>query len=42
MATYAPNMFCNFYLVKNANIANDSAIAKAEEKFSRDLDYLEV
>jgi hypothetical protein len=31
-AVLVPDMFCNFYLVKNHKIANNSATTEAEEK----------
>jgi len=34
-------MFCNFYLVKNRKIANNSTTTKASEKISTDLETLE-
>ena len=36
-----PDMFCNFYLVKNHRIANHSASAEAGEKVSTYLESLE-
>ncbi len=35
------DMFCNFYLVKNHKIANNSATTEAREKISTDLESLE-
>jgi hypothetical protein len=37
------DMFCNFYLVKNCNIANNSTTTKAREKISvsTDLESIE-
>ena len=32
VAALVPDMFCNFYLVKNHKIAKTSTIAKAKEK----------
>ncbi len=32
MAAPVPGMFCNFYLVKNHKIANNSATTEAREK----------
>jgi len=34
-------MFCNFYLVKNHKIANNSATTEARDKISADLDPVE-
>jgi len=34
-------MFCNFYLVKNHRIANNSTTTKAREKIRRGLESLE-
>jgi len=36
-----PDMFCNFYLVKNHKIANNSATTEAREKTSTYLESLE-
>jgi hypothetical protein len=41
VAAWFPNMFCNFYLVKNHKIANNSTTTKAREKISTDLESLE-
>jgi hypothetical protein len=41
-ARLVPDMFCNFYLVKNHKIANNSATTKAREKISTYLEFLEV
>jgi hypothetical protein len=41
MAACVPDMFCNFYLVKNNKIAKYSATTKAREKISTDLESLE-
>jgi hypothetical protein len=38
VAAWVPVMFCNFYLVKNHKIANDSKITKARENTSADLE----
>ncbi len=35
------NMFCEFYLVKNHKIANNSATTEANEKISIDLESVE-
>jgi hypothetical protein len=37
VATLVPEMFCNFYLVKNQKIANKSTTTKTREKISADL-----
>jgi hypothetical protein len=34
VAALVPDMFCNFYLVQNHKIANNSATSKAREKIS--------
>ncbi len=34
-------MFCNFYLVKNHKIANNSTTTEAREKVRKDLESLE-
>jgi hypothetical protein len=36
-----PDMFYNFYLVKNHKIANNSATTEAREKISTNLESLE-
>jgi hypothetical protein len=36
VAAWVLNMFCNFYFVKNHNIANNSTTIKAREKMSTD------
>ncbi len=41
MAALVQDMFCNFYLVKNHKIANNSATAEARERISTYLEYLE-
>jgi hypothetical protein len=38
---WSPDMFCNFYLVKNQKIASDSATTEAREKMRTDLESLE-
>jgi hypothetical protein len=38
VAALVPDMFCNFYLVKNHKIANNSVNTEAKEKMST---YLE-
>ncbi len=42
VAAGVQDMFCNFYLVKNPKIAKNSTTAKAREKISTDLEYLEL
>jgi len=37
----AADMFCNFNLVKNHKIANNSVTTEAREKISRDLESSE-
>jgi hypothetical protein len=41
VAAWVAIMFCNFYLVKNHKIANNSTSAGAREKLSTDLESLE-
>jgi hypothetical protein len=41
VAAWNPNMFSNFYLVKNHNIAKNSTTTKARVKISTDLESLE-
>jgi hypothetical protein len=41
VATWVPDMFCNFYLVKNHKIAKKSTTTKAIEKIIADLESLE-
>jgi len=41
VAAWVPDMFCNFCLVKNHKIANNSATAEARDKISTDLESLE-
>jgi hypothetical protein len=41
VAAWVPDMFCNFYLVKNHKIAKNSTTAKVREKISTDLESLE-
>jgi hypothetical protein len=41
MAALVPDVFCNFYLVKNNNIANNSATTEVREKISTGLESLE-
>jgi hypothetical protein len=41
VAAWFPDMFCNFYLVKNYKIADNSTTAKAREKIRTDLESLE-
>jgi hypothetical protein len=41
VAAWVPITFCNFYLVKNHKIANNSTSAGAREKLSTDLESLE-
>ncbi len=41
MAAWLTDMFYNFQLVKNHKIAENSAITKAREKLSTDLESLE-
>jgi hypothetical protein len=40
-AAWFPDMFCNFYLVKNHKIVKNSTTTKAKEKISTDLESLE-
>ncbi len=41
VAAWVPDMFWNFYLVKNHKIANTTTTTDAREKMSTDLEYLE-
>jgi hypothetical protein len=41
VAAWFPDMFRNFYLVKNRKIANNSTTTEAGGKKSSDLDFLE-
>jgi hypothetical protein len=41
VAALFPDMFCNFYFVKNHKIAKNSTTAKAGGKISTDLESLE-
>jgi hypothetical protein len=41
VAAFFPDMYCNFYLVKNNKIAKNSKTAKAREKISKDYESLE-
>ncbi len=41
LAAWVPNMFHNFYSVKNHKIANSSSTTKAREKICTDLEFLE-
>ncbi len=41
VAAWVPDVFLNFYVVKNHKIAKNSATAKAREKISADLESLE-
>ncbi len=41
MAAWVPDMFCNFYLVKNYKIDNNSVTTEARENLSTDLESLE-
>jgi hypothetical protein len=41
VAALVPAMFCNFYLVKNHKIADNSATTQAREKMSTLLESLE-
>jgi hypothetical protein len=41
MAAWLPDMFCNFYLVKNHKIAKNVTTTKAREKIITDLESLE-
>jgi hypothetical protein len=41
VAALVSDMFCDFYLVKNHKIANNSATTEAREKISTDLKSLE-
>jgi hypothetical protein len=41
VAAWVSDMFCNFYLVKNPEIADNSTTTKAREKISTDLESLQ-
>jgi len=41
VAALVPDMFCNFYFVKNHKIANNSATTKARGKIRTYLEFLE-
>jgi hypothetical protein len=41
VAAWVTGMFCNFYLVKNHKIADNSTTTKATEKISKNLKTLE-
>jgi hypothetical protein len=41
VAAWFPDMFCNFYFVKNHEIAKNSTTTEAIEKISSDLESLE-
>ncbi len=41
VAAWVPDMFCNFYFVKNHKIAKKSTTTNAKEKISTDLKSLE-
>ncbi len=41
VAAWFPDMFCNFYLVKNHKITKNSTTTKAGEKISTYLESLE-
>jgi hypothetical protein len=41
VAAWFPEMFCNFYRMKDHNIAENSTTTKATEKISTDLESLE-
>jgi hypothetical protein len=40
VAALVPDVFCNFYFVKNHKIANNSASTEAREKISTHLEAL--
>ncbi len=41
LGAWVPDMFCNFYLVKSHEIANNLATTETIEKISTDLESLE-
>jgi hypothetical protein len=41
-AAWVPDMFHNFYLVKNHKIAKNSAATKARETINTDLEFFEI
>jgi hypothetical protein len=42
VAAWVPDMFCNFYQVKNPKIAKDSTTTKAKEKYKRRFGILGI
>jgi hypothetical protein len=42
VAAWVTDMFCNFYLVKNHKIANNSTTTKARDKLSTYLESVEL
>jgi hypothetical protein len=42
VAAWFPDMFCNFYLVRNHKIAQNSTTTKAREKIRTDLEFLRI
>ncbi len=42
MAAWFPDMFCNFYRVKNHKIAKNSTTTKARDKISTDFEILRI
>jgi hypothetical protein len=41
VAAWVPDMLCNFYLVKNHKITNNSKRTEAGEKISTDLESID-
>jgi len=42
VAAWFPDMFCNFYVVKNHQVAKNSTTNKAREKIITDVEFLEI
>jgi hypothetical protein len=42
VAALVPDMFCNFYILKNHKIAGNSATTEAREKISTYLEFLQL
>jgi hypothetical protein len=42
VAAWVPDMFCNFYLVKNYKIAKNSTTTKARAKIKTDLEFFRI
>jgi hypothetical protein len=42
VAAWFPDLFCNFYVVKNHKIAKNSTTNKAREKIITDVEFLKI